>query len=219
MDDKTSTIVSENLMAALISVYSILTAVIALLAAQAGGYANDNNLYALTFLNDSSELNLTAQFHDQHDTNTFEQLQLHQRLGSNQEIIDFLYGQFSAEALDSLDRSGGFDEDFYYQIFLEANVERDLSTRSLELAAEWFELEGVYQSVATVLAVGLALIAWASLLDRSNKNRRTFTIFSILILVVSIVYLAFFFATNQLPQISIDFDGNYQNYTFVLYQP
>ncbi len=203
----------------LIATYSILTAITIFLGTRAESFANENNLYALTFLNDSSELQLSVRLQVAHETILLDQMIVNDLSGVNPEINEYLYSTLSQEAMDSIERSVSLDDEYWMSLFLYSDVERDLSTRSIDLAAEWSEREDIFQATATVLAVGLALAAWAALMEHSKIIQQLFAIIATIMLTLTLGYFVIQMKSWEPLEGSIDFDGQYQSYDFVIYQP
>jgi len=81
---------------------------------------------------------------------------------------------------------------------LSAHVEeRELAMTSFEYAGEWSRRAGIYNTLATVLAVGLAFAAWASLMKEAGCLRRLFTLISALVLLACLGFLSFHVLTRE----------------------
>jgi fermentation-respiration switch protein FrsA (DUF1100 family) len=181
----------------MVAIYGILTALVIFSASRAEGLYYDNAFIGQAQLSDASELSLEAQIGAFHDLNVLEQMQVHDILGSDPEIIEFLHGQLSAEAQASLERSGGVDESYVEEIFSAHVVERENAMNSLALAGAWSERASTYEAVATALAVGLAFTAWASLMEQTNWVRWVFAIGAALILIGCLGFLGIHLVTRE----------------------
>jgi len=179
----------DGILAALVTVYGILTAVVIFMASGADGLYYDNVFIAQAQLNDASELAIEAQIGILHDLSVLEQIQVHILEGSDEEIIDYLYGQLSAEAVESLERSAELDDVYAERVFAVHNAERENAMISFDLAGAWSERAGVYQGLATVLAVGLAFAAWASLMEKGGCLRVAFAVVALLVLIACLGFL------------------------------
>ena len=111
--------------------------------------------------------------------------------------LNFLRSQLSAEAQASLERSGGADAAYLEEMYLAHTVAREKAMRSLDLAAAWSRRAGTYQMLATVLAVGLAFAAWASLMEQASRMRWVFAIVAALVLLASLGFLGIHLVTRE----------------------
>ena len=186
-----------GLLAAMVAIYSILMAVTNFSASRAEGLYYDNAYIAQAHLNDASELAIEANIRILHDLSVWEQIRMHELSGSDPAIIEFLYGQFSAEAQASLERSGKADEIYDEEVHSAHIEERELAMMSFEHATAWSQRAGTYQALATMLVVGLAFAALASLMDETGFMRRLFTLVAALILVVSLCFLGIHLITRE----------------------
>ena len=178
-----------RLLAAVVAIYSILTAVAIFSASRAESLYYDNVFIAQAHLNDANELSIEANLRILHDLSVWEQIRVHELAGSNPAVNEFLYGQFSAEAQASLKRSGEADEIYEQEVRSAQIEERELAARSFEHATAWSRRAGTYQVLAGVLAIGLAFAAWASLMDGTGSVRWLFALVATLILVASLCFL------------------------------
>lgn len=187
----------NGLLAALVTIYGILMALVISAASRAEGLYYDNVFTAQAQLNDASELSIEAQIGILHDLLVLQQMQVHEFSGSDPEIVAFFYDYMSDEARASLERSGGIDDIYAETVYLAHNVERENAMRSFDLAGAWSERASLYEVFTTVLAVGLAFAAWASLVEREGAIRWMFTVIAALILIGSLSFLAFHLATRE----------------------
>jgi hypothetical protein len=184
-------------LAAMVAIYGILTAVVIFSASRAEGLYYDKVFIAQAHLNDASELSLEAQINILHDLSVWRQIDTLNFSGSDPELIELLYGYFTAEAQASMERSGGPDDIYAEEMFSVHKVEREMADRSFELAGAWSERANTYETLATALAVGLAFAAWASLIEKTGSTRWMFTIVAALILVGSLGFLGVHLITRE----------------------
>lgn len=187
----------NRFLAAIVAIYGILTALALLSASQAGGLYYDNVFIAQAHLNDASELAVGALVEIVHDLSVLEQIRVHELSGSDPEIIKFLYGQLSAGAQASLERSGELDETYAAELNLAPDTEREKAEKSFDLAVAWSERAGTYETLAAVLAVGLAFAAWASLMERAGTIRWMFALVAALILLGCLGFLGLHLVTRE----------------------
>jgi hypothetical protein len=186
-----------GILAAIVTVYGVLMALVIFAASQAQDLYYDNVFIAQAQLSDASELALEAHINVLHDLSVLEQIQTLERSDSDPELIKFLHGHLSAEAQASLERSGDVDDAYADEVYAAHNVEREMAMMSFDLAAAWSERSGIYETITTVLAVGLAFAAWASLLEKAYNVRWMFAIISALILAGSLGFLAVNLVTRE----------------------
>ena len=103
---------------------------------------------------------------------------------------------------------------YWEEIFFHHNVERDLAMRSIGLAAAWSERSSKYQTLVTLLAVGIAFAAWASLMERAGGMRWMFTAVAGLILIACLVFLSVYLVGREPLEEYVTFAG-YENYVFL----
>jgi hypothetical protein len=179
-----------GILATLVTIYGVLIAIVIFSSSQAQGLYYDNVFISQSHLSDASELSLEAQLNAFHDLNVLEQMRAHELSGADPELIEYLYGHLSASAQASLIRSGDLDGIYADEMYAAHLVERERAMRAFDLAAAWSERSGTYEVITTILAVGLAFAAWASLIEKAINVRWMFTIISTLILVGSLGFLA-----------------------------
>jgi len=195
-------------LAAVVAIYSILTAVAVFSASRAESLYYDNVYIAQAHLNDANELSIEANLRILHDLGVWEQIRVHELAGSDPAIIEFLYGQFSAEAQASLKRSGEADEIYEQEVRSVQIEEREMAMMSFEHATAWSRRAGTYQVLAGVLAIGLAFAAWAALMDGTGFVRWLFALVAALILVASLCFLGIHFITwEPIPEYLSFFDN------------
>lgn len=187
----------KGLLASMVAVYGILTALTIFASSRAEGLYYDNVFIAQAQLNDASELAIEAHIEVSRDLNVLEQMQIQELAGAGLEMTEFLYGHLSADAQASLERSGGIDETYIEGMYLSHNVERERSMRSFDLAVAWSERSSTHETLATMLAVGLAFAAWASLIENAGVIRWVFTAIATLILMGSLGFLGLHLVTRE----------------------
>jgi hypothetical protein len=181
----------------MVTVYGILTALVLLSASNASGLYYDNVFIAQAHLSDAGELATEALVEVVHDFSVLEQMRVHELSGSNPEIVKFLHARLSAAAQASLERSGWLDETYAAELSLAHDAERARADKSFDLAVAWSERAGIYETLAAVLAVGLAFAAWASLMERAGVIRWMFALIAALILLGCLGFLGLHLVTRE----------------------
>jgi hypothetical protein len=183
-------------LAALVSIYSILTAVVVYSASQFQDAYYRHVFRAQAALNDASELAIEAHIGVLHDLNVVEKIYIQELTDPNPEIAEFLLGHLSSPAQDSLERSDGFDDLYAEEMYAAHNENRELAMELFEESIQYAERAGTFETIATILAVGLAFAAWASLMKQTIRTRWWFTIISAVILLGSLFFLGITLVTG-----------------------
>jgi hypothetical protein len=195
-------------LAAIVALYGILIALVIFAGSRAEGFYYDNVFIAQALLSDASELAIESHIGVLHDFDVLEQIQTHEILGSDPEIVEFLYGHLSDPARASLARSGGIDEIYGEEVYAVHLQERELAMASFDLAVAWSERAGTYSTLATILAVGLAFAAWASLMTQASAIRWIFALIATFVLVGSLGFLTVYVVSQEPIEGSISLNGH-----------
>jgi hypothetical protein len=187
----------NGFLAALVSVYSILTAVVVYSASQAQDAYYRQVFHAQAALNDASELAIEGHINVLHDLNVVEKIYIQELTDPNPEITEFLLGHLSAPAQDSLARSGEFDDLYAEEVYAAHNENRELAMELFEQAIHYAERGGTFETIATILAVGLAFAAWASLMEQTVRTRWWFAAIAGVILLGSVIFLGITLVTSE----------------------
>ena len=108
--------------------------------------------------------------------------------GVNQENADYYYASFSEELSASMDRPDGpFDEEYYGSMYAAADSLYDEALAYFDQAQTAGNRANQMQLVVLLFAVGLALSAYASLMQPEKNIRGVFTASAILALVIGLV--------------------------------
>jgi len=179
---------NEFVLGTLISLLSIFTAVASYQGALADGKQNDFEIEGMKSLNDGNAEYLTSNQEITQDYSYYDTWYINQE--TNPDIADYFQFQFSDELLTAIERSGSenpFDEEYYnamYQIPSEYFDESDLH---FETAGAWNERGDLLQLVLTIMAIGLAFAAWASLNKEESNLRAFFSFLAIITLIIGLI--------------------------------
>lgn len=106
-------------------------------------------------------------------------------------LVDFFESNFSAELAASAARPDGpFDDRYYDDMYAEADALFDEADALFAEGRDANQQGGRYQMAGLVVAVGLALAAWASILRASSTLRPVFVLMSLVVVVGGSVSLA-----------------------------
>ena len=81
-----------------------------------------------------------------------------------------------------------WDDQYYDEMYADANAYFDDSDANFEKAGEWNNRGDRLQVVLMIVALGLAFAAWASLLKEESNMRILFALFAIITLTMGIIY-------------------------------
>jgi hypothetical protein len=103
------------------------------------------------------------------------------------DTADYFFGNFSIELTDSMDRPDGpFDDQYYDEMYADADGLYDEAIAYFDQAQAAGERAIRMQLLVLIFAVGLALAAYASLLQLGNLIRVVFTFASMLALFLGL---------------------------------
>ena len=109
---------------------------------------------------------------------------------NNPELADYYEDNFSEELLASLDRPAGpFDDRYYDEMYAEADTTFEEAMDLFDIGHAANKRSDQFQLAGLIFAVGLALVAWASILQPERKLRLTFVVMSIFVLTAGILVL------------------------------
>lgn len=178
---------NEVVLGTLIALLSVFTAVSSYQGAIADGQQNDFEIRGMASLNDGNAEYLRANQDITQDYNYFDNWYLN--VDERPEIAEYYQGSFSQALLDATERDPEviWDDQYYEDVYADANAFFDESDANFAKAGEWNERGDQLQLVLMIMALGLAFAAWASLLKEESNMRLLFAFFAILTLITGIV--------------------------------
>jgi len=106
-------------------------------------------------------------------------------------LLDFFESNFSSELAASAGRPDGpFDDGYYEDMYADADALFDEADALFGQGRDANRSSGRYQMAGLVVAVGLALAAWASILKPTSGLRPVFVIMSLVVIAGGSVSLA-----------------------------
>ncbi len=120
-------------------------------------------------------------------------------LDSNPELAEYYRVSFSdalessIQRVDAGETEYAFDDVYYDDIYAEAMEQYDLGQEQFVIADAYGQRADSLQFSSMIFAVSLALAAWASILKSDNPLRPFFSLFSITIGVIGIVFVVSIF--------------------------
>ena len=184
---------NEVLLGLLIALLSVLTAIASYQGALADGNQNQFEIEGMKNLNDGNVLYLESNQTWIQDDGNYDNWYINQ--DTNPDIAAYYEGNFTELLAGAIERNGAdeypIDEQYVNDLYADANALFDESDASFETANDWNGRGDQLQLVLTIMAIGLAFAAWASLNKEESNLRGFFSLLAIISLVIGlIVYLA-----------------------------
>jgi hypothetical protein len=181
---------SEIVLGTLIALLSVFTAFAGWQGSVADGQQNEFEILGMARLNDGNAEYLRSNQDITQDYNYFDNWYLN--VDERPDVADYYKESFSQPLLDAIDRDNGvWDEQYYDDVYADANAYFDESDANFAKAGEWNERGDAFQLLLMVMALGLAFAAWASLLKDESNMRVVFALFAAIMFVWGLIqYLA-----------------------------
>ena len=183
---------NEILLGMLITVLSVFTALASYQGALADGNQNDAEIKGMQALNDGNAEYLTENQNISQDYNYYDNWYINQ--DTNPEAADYYQFNFSQQLQDAIARDPDvvWDDQYYTDMAVTSSEFFSTSESEFILATNWNERGDHLQLVLTIMAIGLAFAGWASINKEESNLRGFFSLFSIITLVIGLIY---YFAT------------------------
>ena len=182
---------NEIILGTLIAVLSVFTAVASWQGSLADGQQNEFEIQGMASLNDGNAEYLRTNQDITQDYNYFDNWYLN--VDEKPDAAEYYQFNFSQALQDAVERDPEtvWDDQYYDEMYTEANGYFDDSDANFEKAGEWNDRGDGLQVVLMIVALGLAFAAWASLLKEESNMRILFALFAIITLAWGILqYLA-----------------------------
>jgi hypothetical protein len=174
---------SDLILGFLVAFLSVLTALAAYLGAGADSNESDLNVEGQKQLTEANSFYLEANQFVLYDYTMYDGWYV----ADDPDIADYFFGNFSIELTDSMDRpEGPFDDQYYDEMYGDADGLYDEALDYFDQAQAAGERAIRMQLLVLIFAVGLALAAYASLLQLGNLIRVVFTFASMLALFLGL---------------------------------
>lgn len=174
---------NEIFLGTMIAILSVLTAFVSYQGAMADSEQNKYEILGMQQLNDGNAEYLRANQDITQDYNYFDNWYLN--VDERPEIAKYYEFNFSeplAAAIES-DPDVVWTDDYYDSMYLDATLLWDESDANFDLASQYDERGDQLQLVMLIMALGLAFVAWASLLGAESNMRVLFAVFGLIVLV------------------------------------
>jgi hypothetical protein len=184
-------LVNEVFLGTMIALLSVFTAVASYQGAMADSEQNKFEILGMQKLNDGNAEYLRANQDVTQDYNYFDNWYLN--VDQRPEIAEYYQSNYSEQLLAAIKRNPDvvWDDQYYTDMHAEAAGLWDESDTNFEIGAQWDERGDQLQLVMLIMALGLALSAWASLLHAESKMRLLFSIFGLITFIVGIYIYIF----------------------------
>lgn len=178
---------NEIILGSLIAILSVFTAVASWQGSVADGQQNEFEILGMARLNDGNAEYLRANQDITQDYNYFDNWYLNEE--ERPDIAEYYQASFSQALLDALERDPDtvWDDQYYEDIYADANAYFDESDANFEKAGQWNKRGDHLQVVLMIMALGLAFAAWASLNKEESNMRLLFSAFAIGTLIIGII--------------------------------
>ncbi|MCE7858948.1 MAG: hypothetical protein DYG86_04065 [Chloroflexi bacterium CFX2] len=173
---------NEIFLGTMIAILSVLTAFVSYQGAMADSEQNKYEILGMQQLNDGNAEYLRANQDITQDYNYFDNWYLN--VDERPEIAEYYEFNFSeplAAAIES-DPDVVWTDDYYDSMYLDATLLWDESDANFDLASQYDERGDQLQLVMLIMALGLAFVAWASLLGAESNMRVLFAVFGLIAL-------------------------------------
>ncbi len=174
---------SDIFLGTMIAILSVFTAYSSYLGAMSDSEQNKFEILGMQQLNDGNAEYLRANQDITQDYNYFDNWYLN--VDERPDIAEYYQFNFS-EALTTAFESEPdvvWTEEYYDTMYADAIALWDESDTNFDTASQWDERGDQLQLVMLIMALGLAFVAWASLLGAESNMRVLFSIFGTIALL------------------------------------
>lgn len=183
----------------LVTVYGVTAALVSHQANELDSKAGQMTFVGIMELTRGNDAFAVADNTEKNDYDAVTQMLLLEVNGGSQAEIDIWMDTLSDDAYDSMDRFGDLDDQYYEDVYAYPNELYDNAILAYETSQEYSEIGGAYEQITLMLAMGLAFVGWASILDGVKLLRFIFALGAIVVLAFSL-YQWWITASIPLPQ-------------------
>lgn len=180
---------TEWVLGVLVAVLSVLIAAAAYQSSLFDSKESDMNVEGQKQLTESNTYYLEANQFVIYDFQMYDGWYINE--GSNDDLAEYYLGSFSGELTSSMEREEGpFDDQYYEEMYADADALYEEAINAFEDANAAGDKADQLQLVVLILAVGLALSAYGSMLSNENAMRNIFALLAVLSLIFgSLLYI------------------------------
>ena len=166
----------------LVTIYGITAAFVSHQGSQLDTDAREMTFVGIMELTKGNDAYALADSHFYYDYDALTQINLLEETGGSTVAIDVWWETLSQEALDSIDRSGDLDDQYLEEVYAYANELYDNASLAYETAQTYSDIGNEYELITLMLAMGLAFVGWASILDKVRLLKYVFAVIALLVL-------------------------------------
>ncbi len=168
---------NEVILGTMIALLSVFTALASYQGAMADSEQNKYEIMGMKDLNDGNVFYLEANQNWLQDDNNYDNWYTNQ--DTNPEVAAYYEGNFSDALINALEQDT-YPDQYEEELYADANAYFESSENAFNLAGQYDERGDQLQLVMLIMALGLALSAWASLLSADSNMRLAFSLFGII---------------------------------------
>ena len=167
----------------LVTIYGVATALVAYQSSELGSKATEMTFIGLMELTQGNDAYAVADTEYNRSYDALTQVFLLEETGGSQVAIDIWLDTLTDQAYEAYLRSGDVDDQYSEELYAYPNDLYDNAFLAYETAQEYAEVGSQYEQIALMMAMGLAFVGWASILDGVKLLRTVFAIIAVLVLV------------------------------------
>ena len=179
---------NEVVLGTMIALLSVFTALASYQGAMADSEQNKYEIMGMKDLNDGNVFYLEANQNWLQDDNNYDNWYTNQ--DTNPEVAAYYEGNFSDALITALEQDT-YPDQYEEELYADANAYFESSENAFNLAGQYDERGDQLQLVMLIMALGLALSAWASLLSGDSNMRLAFSLFGIIAFVAALFIYIF----------------------------
>ncbi|MFN8382578.1 MAG: hypothetical protein U0V02_11590 [Anaerolineales bacterium] len=189
-----SFLANEVFLGTMIALLSVFTAVASYQGAMADSEQNKYEILGMQALNDGNAEYLSANQTWIQDDGNYDNWYINR--DTNPEIAAYYESNFTEELDTAIARNGAdeypMDEEYATAIYADANASWEDSDTNFELGSQYDEKGDQLQLIMLIMALGLALAAWGSLLGAESNLRAMFSLFGLIAFITGIGFYVFY---------------------------
>ncbi len=187
MQDSSKLLTTENLLAIIVATLSALAAFAAFQSAKIDSTSTDNYFLSQSVLSDGNTILLSA---SQDIMRDYRLVDNSETFGdTDPELAELMLLNLSQAGFDSYERSGDFDDQYYDDVYLDADEYFDEYDQLFVSAAHDSNRAVAYQLTVLIMALALSFSAWASLADAGSRTRQIFLVLSLIAMVIGLAQM------------------------------
>jgi hypothetical protein len=179
-------VANEIVLGSLVAILSVLTALAGYQGSMADSSQNQYEISGMKRLNDGNATYLEANQFIVYDYNMYDGWYTTE----DQTKAEYFQSSYSQQLQDSIatNAEDPFSETYYTNMYADAQVYWDQSDTDFDLAGQYDKKGDDLQLIVLLMAMGLAFAAWAALMKDESLLRTVFGSFSIVMLIVGLVF-------------------------------